>query len=35
MVVGGKLWDLLEHYARHDGPDFLREKGSQSIFHNG
>jgi flap endonuclease GEN len=35
MVVGGKLWDLLEPYARHDGPDFLREKGSQSIFHNG
>lgn len=26
MGVGGKFWDLLKPYARHEGPDFLREK---------
>ncbi|CAN1157556.1 Flap endonuclease GEN-like 1 [Linum perenne] len=26
MGVGGKFWDLLKPYARHEGPDFLRDK---------
>ncbi|XP_050235621.1 flap endonuclease GEN-like 1 [Mercurialis annua] len=26
MGVGGKFWDLLKPYARHEGPDFLTNK---------
>ncbi|KAJ6675444.1 FLAP ENDONUCLEASE FAMILY MEMBER [Salix viminalis] len=26
MGVGGKFWDLLKPYARHEGTDYLREK---------
>lgn len=26
MGVGGKFWDLLKPYARHEGFDFLRDK---------